>query len=365
MNKVLLVGSLPPPAHGQSIAFESAINALKNENCKYEIIESSFRGGSYLSSFLKIMRYIFLVPYYIIFFRPDRIYFLCSRTFIGSLRDLYLLLFCLLSKAQVLNHLHGSDFRDFLLTRGYLYRLVLLRIYKRIDRHAVLIDGMQEQLFEIAKPSNIFIINNFYQSNAYINQLVNKVPSDTGLNILYLSTIIPSKGVFELIESVIEVSKTINVELHVAGGFMGDQALSTEETKDKFNSYLLKNDFIKYHGVVGLDEKYKLLLDIDVVALPSYYASEAVPLCLIEAMRMGCCIITTNYKYLPELIKNEINGLIVDIKSVDDLVSKFKFIKGNYDFLREVMAKNILESSGRYSEEEYHKNIINFINGVS
>ncbi len=364
MNKVLLVGSLPPPYHGQSIAFDSALNAIKKE-FKYKVVQTSFRGGSRMESLLMVLRYVFQIPLYIFFYRPDKIYFLCSRTLIGGLRDLYLLFFCMFSKSEVLNHLHGSDFELFIQSLNPLHKKIVIALYKRVNRHAVLIEGMQEQLVSVAKQENIFVINNFYLESKNIPKQVSFKERGGKLSVFYLSSIVTSKGIFELIEAVKMLSATKKIELIIAGGFIGDSFLCEDMTKKKFFSLIDGCSFVNYIGVINIQDKYKILGESDILALPSYYKSEAVPLCIIEGMRMGCCILTSNYKYLPSLVKDGINGVLVDPQSVESIISSFTDLYSNLDQLNVISSNNIKEAKNHYSENNYQNKIIDYIRGAA
>jgi glycosyltransferase involved in cell wall biosynthesis len=359
--KLLFIGTLPPPNHGQAIAFQAALESIKEDN-SFKVIETTFRAESLLSSLFKILDYLFKVPFNLFFYRPDKIYFLCSRSLIGGMRDVYLLFFCLFSKAEVLNHLHGSDFEEYIQSLNPLYRKLVIALYRRVDKHAVLIEGMHEQFQSVASLESCCIINNFYQEPSDVSHKMEMRKASDRLNICYISSILPSKGVFELIEAVKKLHvNNVHLSLTIAGGFLGDSFLNSEKTKEKFFSLIKDCSFIHYAGVVDIDEKYELLASNHILALPSYYQSEAVPLCIIEAMRMGCCILTTHYKYLPKLVKNNVNGFLVEPKSIDDIVTRVTEVAHNQELLQVISKNNSDMALTLYSEEKYKKNIRKFL----
>ena len=89
--KILTVGSLPPPINGQSLAFYTAVKSLR---LKYIVrnVQTTFRGKGIASLFFLPIMYILKLIYCRLIFRPNAIYFVCSRTVTGSLRDVFLLL---------------------------------------------------------------------------------------------------------------------------------------------------------------------------------------------------------------------------------------------------------------------------------
>ena len=98
------------------------------------------------------------------------------------------------------------------------------------------------------------------------------------------------------------------------------------------------NNYIKQNGLTELvevkgpkfgDSKYEEYRNADLFVFPTYHHVECFPLVLIEAMQFGLPIITTSTGAIPEIIENEINGLIVKKKDVSDLVDKIELIIKN------------------------------------
>ena len=50
--------------------------------------------------------------------------------------------------------------------------------------------------------------------------------------------------------------------------------------------------------------------DVDIIALPTYYPSEAFPISIIEAMSVGLPIVATNVGGVPDMVKNASSGLL-------------------------------------------------------
>ena len=162
---------------------------------------------------------------------------------------------------------------------------------------------------------------------------------------------------FELIDAFDILSKRHdNIYLNIAGGYMSDEHMSFKRVRKEFTLRSSRNDRITYFGKIFDKEKVKLLQRSDIFVLPSYYKSEAFPISIIEAMACENAIITTNYKYLPEVVGRE-NGVLVNPKSVDSLVKGIEFFLNNIEELRKVQKHNKIESKNKYSLNRYLKDL--------
>ena len=70
------------------------------------------------------------------------------------------------------------------------------------------------------------------------------------------------------------------------------------------------DDIAFYEGWVSGKEKIKLLNEADVYILPSYY--EGLPISILESMSYHLPIISTNVGGIPEIVKDGVNGFIIE-----------------------------------------------------
>ena len=69
------------------------------------------------------------------------------------------------------------------------------------------------------------------------------------------------------------------------------------------------------------DDVFRFLNEIDIFVLPTYYP-EGLPKSLLEAGAMSLPLITTNTPGCKEVVEDNYNGLIVNIKDQIDLAQK-------------------------------------------
>jgi len=362
MKKLIFVGPLLPPITGQSIAF-----GIVNENITHSLtINTAKFNNRVINTLYVIAKYLHILT----FPKGSVIYFTCSRSNLGFVKDLFLLLIGRFRSMVIVNHVHGSDFSTFTGQKGFLGNIIRY-FYKNINHTILLLEEMEEQLFQFPN-SKFTIIPNCYSEDFERYEIseeidICKAVDNEYVTIAYVSNIIFSKGILFLLDSVefiLEIG--LPVRFKIAGDFVSDEFLSKEEIRAVFIERILNireryNDSIEYVGIVSGLGKYKLLAESSIFILPSFYKSEAFPISIIEAMRMGNAIITTNYRYLPCII-NISNGRIIQPKNVSEIVSSISELILNRNMLIGIQKNNIEIAKRKYSQQIYIRDIESLLN---
>ena len=135
---------------------------------------------------------------------------------------------------------------------------------------------------------------------------------------LMVSRLIKDKGVLEFIDAAKIIKKKYdNVEFQILGetGVLNKTAIS----KNELNKWI-KDDLINYLG--NTDNVKTFLTNADCIVLPSY--REGTPRSLLEAAAMEKPIITTNVPGCKEVVANNINGYLCEVKNPKDLALKIE-----------------------------------------
>lgn len=340
-----------PPVHGQSLAFTRFV---ENIDCtKRTVINTNFEGRSKIVKvFLTILAMVSIL-HKILFYKYEIVYFTCSRSFLGSIKDVLLIQIASFRDIKIVNHLHGLDFYTFLHKSPKLYKNILLQTYQKVDTSIVLLQSMKAQFVDFYE-MKLEVVSNFYDKELD-KKIVDK--DDTKINLVYLSNIMSSKGIFELIDAFEILSKKNgNIYLNIAGKFIADEQMTIKEVKKKFNYKIKNNSRIKYMGGVYGKEKIKLLQLSDIFVLASYYKSEAFPISIIEAMSCANAIVATDHNCLPDIVKSE-NGIIVKKKSAESLANGISKLINNNVNLERIKLHNKIEAREKYSVENYLRSL--------
>lgn len=164
------------------------------------------------------------------------------------------------------------------------------------------------ELYDIKdKPS--YVVGNGVDTSIFKNKKLNNNDefdaSVRPFRLIYVGRINSQKGLVDLIKAVAFLKKSnFNIECTLigTGPFMSS-------LKKNIESLGLQNSF-HFNGYVGSKELLnKYYNESDAFVLPSYY--EGMPTSLMEAMACGLPCIATCVGGIPELIENEINGLLI------------------------------------------------------
>lgn len=349
---ILFLGTFSPPITGQSLAFEASYYNYKGPKWK---INKTPRGRSFSVKLITHLVVTFKLLSTLLFKRVDKVYMTCFSTIEGSISDVLVLLLCHCFRKKVVVHLQGSNFKAVICDTSAPYRWILLRLYERVDCAIVLLDSMRDQFSFFLPSEKIKVVSNFYDPalEPIPENYREDRPLRGALKVGYFSNLIYSKGIMHITNALEPLFQLgAEVELYVGGKYMGDEYMTEEDVKAAFEEKLRKFPQITYYGVTRGEEKLQFYKNIDVFALPTFYLHEAQPLSIIEAMRAGCIVISTDYKYIPDLISSE-NGFLVQPRSASELTESIRHILENRESFKHIQNHNIKIAESRYSQKVY------------
>lgn len=174
--------------------------------------------------------------------------------------------------------------------------------------------------------------------------------------IIYTGRLMPEKGVKELIQAYIELSKEKNdIVLLIAGG-------SRQINKNKNNfinkihklSKKTKNRVI-FTGRIPYKQLYKIYSIADIQVVPSIW-EEAFGLTVVEGMNYEIPIIVTNSGGIPEIVHKDYELMVNrDLNIIQNLKDKMKYVLDNPE-VAENIPKEYPNKISKFTNEEYSNN---------
>ena len=313
-KKICFIAQFPPPMHGLSKAVEtlynSELNIAVNPDGEFEFEKVDITNNkNFLKNLLKIRKS-----------KADLFYFTISQTKGGNLRDLVIFKLLELQHKKCLIHLHGGYYRQ--LVDNDMAGWQRKANYKAIKKlaGAIVLSKSLKKIFEgMIDDDKIFVVENcvddqYLLTDQEIEEKLAALENKKVLHVLWLSNFIRSKGY----PFVLEMAKAEKEHVDTGGEkrFHFDFAgkFFEDGEKEYFESYvkgIKLEEYVTYHGIVGGEAKRKLLKECYIFALPTKYPNEGQPISILEAMGNGMFIITTDHAGIPDIVKGDINGLIV------------------------------------------------------
>jgi len=148
------------------------------------------------------------------------------------------------------------------------------------------------------------------------------VPLPKETTFLFIGRLIKDKGILEYLEACKEVKKKYSdVRCLLVGPYdTNPSALKPEELQPYINTGI-----IEYFG--EQNDVRSFISQCSTFVLPSYH--EGTPKSVLEAMAMGRSIITSNAPGCRETVTDGFNGYLVDVKDINGLVKKMKYLHCN------------------------------------
>lgn len=221
------------------------------------------------------------------------------------------LLLALLSARPVLFHLHGGGFREFFEQGcGPLARAWVCTVFSRAAHVIVLSPRWEAWVRSVAPQANIRVIPNPAPAvKAIREKLVDADPM-----LLFLGAIIEKKGIFDLLQAVAALREGYSRLRLVLAGTGPAQAQVLERARS-----LGIAPQVEMPGWVDAAGRDAWLAQADVFVLPSYY--EGMPMSVLEAMAAGVPVIASDVGGIPEMIDQDINGLLIAPGDVPALIT--------------------------------------------
>ena len=161
--------------------------------------------------------------------------------------------------------------------------------------------------------------------------------------LLFLSNLIPSKGVYVLLDACRVLKER---GLQFVCDFVGGE--TKEIDRATFEAAVKERDLegiVCYHGPKYGEEKEEYWRRADVFVQPTF--DDCFPLTLVEAMQHRLPIVSTDVGAIPDMIKEEVNGFICPQRDVDSLVTALEKLITD-PVLRQQMGE---QGYQRYQEE--------------
>lgn len=344
-SKVLFLLHLPPPVHGSAVVGkyikESRVINQNFEAYYQNLLASQSLEETGMFKFRKLYNNVVLFFKLLKFLLTNKVelcYLAITARGLAFYRDVALIVLLRLFRVKLVYHMHNkgvSKNSDSWLNR---------KLYKYVFRDAdviLLSKHLYHDIEAYVPPSRTFVCANGIPS---VSKKIKKQPKDSRKpNILFVSNLIETKGVFVLLEALASIK---NKGIQFSGSFVGSVGDITEKSfKEKVKELGLQDD-VRYLGRKFGKEKEVLFESASIFAFPTFYENETFGLVNLEAMQYGLPVISTYEGGIPDIIDDGYTGFLVPQNDVDSLEEKLTAL---------ILNPELCEKFGFAGYERFHK----------
>jgi glycosyltransferase involved in cell wall biosynthesis len=329
-NKILFILHFPPPVHGSAVIgglIKDSVAINRQFECRYINLGISVTveeiGKGSLKKLLRYLSTLWLVVKELTTFRPGLCYMTPNAAGTALYKEVIIIGLVKLFRKKLIYHLHnkGVSARQGKSFDNIIYRFVFKDVFV-ILLSPLLYPDIQKYVPEehvYYCPNGIPSLNINDSPAPVTQELVSGNQYPTPVEILFLSNLFESKGVFVLLDAC-KILKERGLIFHCTiAGEEGDLTLQdvNEEIKKKDIE-----SFIDLTGGRYEKDKDKSLRTADIFCFPTFYHKECMPLVLLEAMQYSLPVVSTFEGAIPDIIVDGLTGFLVKQKDEIGLADK-------------------------------------------
>lgn len=183
-----------------------------------------------------------------------------------------------------------------------------------------------------------------------------------GFNILFLSNMMETKGVWDLVEAC-RILKEKGKEFHCH--FVGKWSdISEDDFQQRIKKFDLINNVSAYGAKYG-DEKIAFFQKADIFVFPTYYHNETFGLVLLEAMEYEIPCISTNEGGISTVIDDGKTGFVVERKSPRIIAEKIEVLMNHPVLCKEMGMAGRERLENKFTLEKFEGRLRDILQEIS
>ena len=335
MKKIISIIQLPPPVHGASLMNQLFLKSkLISAQFKISHFQLSLSRNNFKESKIsKLINFIFLISslFKLKNKNADIVYITPSVSGISIVKDVIIIFVSkIIFKSKVVLHLHNYGLKK--------NSFIPYIIKKKVFSNTTIILNSVHLSSDIPKGFKNIKIKYCHSCLPHnykeISSNRNSIP-----NILFYSNILISKGIVDFIKIIKDLEKNIKLTFTIAGDFYDYNEIELIEI---IESYKICSNY-KILGKINNDQKESVFNNSDIYVNPTHF--ETFGITILESLWFNTPVVATNIGGIPEIIKNNKNGYLVELRNINQFVESIlkllvdsdlydKFVKNGNDIIK-------------------------------
>ena len=364
-QKILFILHLPPPIHGAAMLGQFIVDSkVINSNYETKYINlgttKTFKERkrvtfSKISHFFKLISNSFFTN---ISYKPDLVYVSLTSNGMGFYKDALLVFMLKLQGSKLIYHFHNKGIKN------HQHKFLNNLLYKMVLKNVDIVLGSKWIYPDIQKyvsEDKVQYCHNGIPKVEYCVKNRKIKPQETSTEILFLSNLIESKGVFTLLKACQHLNER---KLNFRCTYVGSEGdISATQLNEKIEELGLAEK-VHYAGKKYGLEKHEAFEKVHVFAFPTHYPNECFPLVLLEAMQYSLPVISAPEGGVPDIIDDNHTGFIVQQKDTKSLANKLEILINNPSLQIEMGKTGFKKYQEEFTVEMYGKRLNNIFKNV-
>lgn len=366
--RLLVAVPTPPPYAGPEIGMELLLRHWVSERVQLVHVRTTLRGSNAekgrldwkgVVGFVRIWWHYWRALWR---WRPQVVFLLLSSSWVGFVRDVFLLLTARLFRSRVLMQYRGGNFASFYQSQSWWRQWLIRWSLQQVERLFVQSEGLREQFRAIVAAGRLRVLPNGI-CVAEFPERQREVAESPPYRILFVGHIAFAKGFRELSRAYQQLRREFPLELWVIGTRISHPRVARSflpllwqryydkhaaEIEAEIESFLdqaaLHN--VRLFGIVSPVEVYRRMVEADIFVLPSY--SEGFSMAVLEAMAAGLPVVVTPVGALMELLIDGLHGRVIPVGDEGSLAAALRACFQRPEWMRRAGEYNRRTVAERY-----------------
>ena len=278
----------------------------------------------------------------------------------GYYKDLLVVILLKLFRKKIIYHFHnrGVATMQHKKINHWLYR------YTFNKTSSILLSPLlYADVKKYVKEKDVFYCANGIPASDLTESLINekRLRSSTGCRILFLSNMIPDKGVYVLLEAC-KILKAKNIAFIC--DFVGAWTEVSEEELQAHTQKLGLAEQVVFHGRKTGAAKAAFLQNADIFVFPTFYHNECFPLVNLEAMQFSLPVISTMVGGIPDMVVDGKTGYLIPTNNSILLAEKLACLINDPATRRAMGAEGRKRYEQHFTLEKFELNMSNILNAA-
>jgi glycosyltransferase involved in cell wall biosynthesis len=316
MLHVLVVGQTPPPFGGQAVMVDALLRSrpqrLRYFHVRLRYSEDMDSVGKFavgkvwvlVTTILRVWAARFKHGTPMLYYPPS------GPNMVPVLRDIIFLCATRWLFKWTVFHFHAGGVSGFEKQLPALLRPLFRLAYRNASMAIRTAPQNPDDGKLLGAKHNVVVPNGIPDERGHVEERT--AAAGTSLVILFTGVLIPSKGVRVLLEAFRQVREQGgNARLELMGRW-GDAAFEQECME-----FMARHRLVEHIAVLGVKrdrEKLGHFAGCDIFCFPSHFEAESFGLVLVEAMQFAKPVVSTNWRGIPSVVEDGVNGFLVPIE---------------------------------------------------